>query len=215
MPVRPPPPRPRREAAVVLAAGGSSRLGRPKPLLPVGSGTLLAAAAAPLLEAGVPRVVVVLGCEAAAVRAAAGLPDDPRLVWAINPAWAEGMASSLRCGLDACGEAPAALVALGDQLGVSAALVSRILEAGGGHRHALVAPVWRGRVGHPVLFGRRFWPELRAQAGDKGGRDVLRRRWEQVVQVPGEPLRDIDTEEDYRALLAGRPAPADDGLDVP
>ena len=71
-------------AGVVLAAGASSRMGGPKMLLPLGGRTLLSTVAAALLDAGLPSVVVVLGCDADHVRAAAGLPEDPRLRVVVN-----------------------------------------------------------------------------------------------------------------------------------
>src|SRR5262249_7925018 len=70
--------------AMVLAAGGSTRMGRPKMLLPFGPGTILSSATAPLLEAGLARVVVVLGADAEHVRREAALPDDPRLAFVVN-----------------------------------------------------------------------------------------------------------------------------------
>src|SRR6185369_16167688 len=74
-------------AGIVLAAGASSRMGRPKMLLPLAGGTLLSTVAAALLDAGLPSVVVVLGCDADNVRAAAGLPEDPRLRVVVNDEW--------------------------------------------------------------------------------------------------------------------------------
>jgi len=74
-------------ASVILAAGASTRMGRPKMLLPVAGSTLLASAVTPHLAAGIGRVVVVLGPEAEAVRRGAGLPDDPRLRVVVNGDW--------------------------------------------------------------------------------------------------------------------------------
>jgi CTP:molybdopterin cytidylyltransferase MocA len=200
-------------AGIVLAAGASSRMGRPKMLLPVGGGTLLAAVAQALLDSGLEKVVVVLGCEADQVNRSAGLPDDPRLRVAVNADWPSGMASSLRRGIDECGEAAAALVALGDQAGITAERVRRIVSA---WRPGvpLVVPVSRGRAGHPVLFDRALWDELRSLSGDVGGREVVKRHLEDAVVVPAEPLADLDTEEDLRLFLSGAPAP-DSGLELP
>lgn len=200
-------------AGIVLAAGASSRMGRPKMLLPIGGGTLLRAVAAALLDGGLRRVVVVLGCDAHRVRAAAGLPDDARLRVVVNDAWSSGMASSLRRGLEECGDAGAALVALGDQAGITAERVNRIVSAWRPGA-PLVVPVHNGRAGHPVLFDRGLWDELRALSGDVGGRDVVTRHLDGAVLVPAEPLADLDTEEDLRRHLSGSPPP-DSGLDLP
>ena len=70
------------------------------------------------------------------------------------------------------------------------------------------------RLGHPVLFGRALFAELRALEGDTGAREVVRRYWAQAARVEGAPLRDVDTEADYAALVAGRTA-TDEGLERP
>jgi len=200
-------------AGIILAAGASSRMGRPKMLLSVGGGTLLSAVTGALLDGGIGSVVVVLGCEADHVRRSAGLPDDPRLRVAVNADWPSGMASSLRRGIDECGEAKAALVALGDQAGITPERVRRIVSA---WRPGvpLVVPASGRRAGHPVLFDRALWEELRSLSGDVGGREVVKRHLEEAVFVPAEPLADVDTEEDLRLYLSGCPAPAS-GLELP
>jgi molybdenum cofactor cytidylyltransferase len=198
-------------AAIVLAAGGSSRMGRPKMLLPLGPGTVLSAAVKPLLAADLDRVIVVLGAEAETVRQEARLPDDRRLRFAVNESWREGMAVSLRRGLSACPTAEAVLIALGDQPTVSSDLVRRILAAWT-PAHRLVVPLHGSRAVHPVLFSRALFPELRALAGDVGAREVVRCHWHEALFVEADPPRDIDTAEDYQRLLEGGPPPKDEGL---
>src|SRR6185503_20667438 len=78
-PIRPGADRRHTVAGIVLAAGSSSRMGRPKMLLPLGGVTLLARVAQALLDGGLARVIVVLGHEADMVRRQAGLPQDERL----------------------------------------------------------------------------------------------------------------------------------------
>jgi nicotine blue oxidoreductase len=200
-------------AGIVLAAGASARMGRPKMLLPMGGGTLLSVVAQALLDGGLDDVVVVLGHDAEVVRRAARLPEDRRLRVVVNEDWASGMASSLRRGLEACAAADAALVALGDQPGITAERVRRIVSAW--HPNSsLVIPTSGGRAGHPVLFGRALWDELRSLSGDVGGREVVKRHLDQAVLVPAEPLADLDTEEDLRRHVAGMP-PEDNGLELP
>ena len=201
-------------AGIVLAAGGSRRMGRPKMLLPVGSGTVLGAAVAPLLEAGLDPVVVVLGSDAEEVRLGSGLPDDPRLRLVVNPAWREGMSSSLRRGLAECPSAGAALVALGDQVGVTPERVRRLVDAWRSGA-PLAVPVHQDRASHPVVFSRALFSELLQLAGDVGARDVVRRHWAEAARVESEPLRDLDTEEDYAALLQGLPPREGQGLRLP
>ncbi len=203
-----------RIASIILAAGASKRMGRPKMLLPYRSGTVLSCAVAPHLEAGAGRVIVVLGYGADEVRAAAKLPADPRLTTVVNLDWAEGMASSIRRGLEECGEASAVLLALGDQPGVDVARVKAVLAAWAPDIR-LVVPVHGDRGSHPVLFARSLFPELRDLRGDVGAREVVRRHWAEAVRVPAPPLADVDTEEDYRTLLDGAPGRPAEGLKLP
>ena len=186
-------------AGIVLAAGGSTRMGRPKMPLPWRGGTVLSASVAPLLESRLDRVVVVLGAEAERVRREAALPEDPRLRVVVNPAWSEGMASSLRRGLEECADADAALVALGDQPEMTADRVACVLNAfGPGVR--LVVPVAGSIPTHPILFSRDLFSELRSLTGDVGAREVVRRHEGEAVRIEVEPLSDVDTPDDYRRL---------------
>jgi len=188
-------------AGVVLAAGGSTRMGRPKMLLPVRGGTLLSAVVVPLLEAGLDRVVVVLGDRAEEVGRGARLPADPRLVLTVCADWRAGMALSLKRGLESCSDADAIVVALGDQPGVTSERVRMITSAFGPGRD-LVVPFHRGVPAHPVLFGRFLFPELEALSGDVGAREVIRRHEGEAVRLEVEALPDVDTEDDYRRFTA-------------
>lgn len=110
---------------------------------------------------------VVLGAAAAVVRERAELGG---CVLVENPAWADGMGSSLRAGLDSLAGtgARAALVSLVDQPGIGAAAVRRVLAA---HEDdfSLVSAAYDGVRGHPVLFGAAHWAPIAASAtGDRG-----------------------------------------------
>ena len=208
-------------AAIVLAAGASRRLGRNKLLLPFSGGTVVSATIVRVLQSPVDRVVLVLGHEAELVRARAGLPEDSRLSAVENPGWSSGMASSLRVGLEASGDAEAVIVALGDQPGIDPAVVARVVAAFRAGA-SLAVPVHGDpaapdgeRLGHPVLFGRALFAELRALEGDTGAREVVRRHWASAARVLGVPVRDVDTEADYAALVAGTPATAEGPLSPP
>lgn len=187
-------------AGIVLAAGGSKRMGRPKMLLPFGGGTVLSAAVAALLRSRLDRVVVVLGAESERVRRESALPEDPRLRVVVNASWLEGMASSLRRGLEEASDAEGVLIALGDQPGMTAVRVNAVLD---GFRAGvrLVVPASGTVPTHPVLFARSLFPELRSLTGDAGAREVVSRHWEEAVRLEAEPLMDVDTEEDYRRLV--------------
>jgi CTP:molybdopterin cytidylyltransferase MocA len=198
-------------AGLVLAAGASRRLGRNKLLLPFRDGTVLSTTVARLLASRLDRVIVVLGHAEGEVRSRAGLSEDPRLAIVSNAGWEEGMASSLRRGVEAAAEAEAVIVALGDQPDTDPEVVGRLVAAyRSGAPLAVAALVGPGsaeveRPGHPVLFARALFPELLALRGDTGARDVVRRHWREAAKVSALPLHDVDTEDDYRALLEREP----------
>jgi molybdenum cofactor cytidylyltransferase len=206
-------------AGLVLAAGASRRLGRNKLLLPFRGGTVLSTTVARLLASRLDRVIVVLGHAEGEVRSRAGLPEDPRLRIVTNAGWEEGMASSLRRGVEAAAEAEAVVVALGDQPDTDPEVVGRLVAAfqdgatlalpvvrqgptaGIGREERAIDERTTERPGHPVLFARLLYPELLALRSDTGARDVVTRHWREAVKVAAAPLLDVDTEEDYRALL--------------
>ncbi|MFE9739103.1 NTP transferase domain-containing protein [Streptomyces sp. NPDC006477] len=192
-------------AGLLLAAGGGRRLGgRPKALLSHRGRPLVEHAAGVLRAAGCEVVHVVLGASAEVVRERAELPG---CVLVDNPAWAEGMGSSLRTGLASLAADPrgvdAALVLLVDQPGIGAEAVSRVLGAYGS-RDTLAAASYDGERGHPVLFGAGHWAGIVASAvGDRGARDYLGAHRDAITPVDcsdvAEPY-DIDTEADLAHL---------------
>jgi molybdenum cofactor cytidylyltransferase len=167
-----------------------------KPLVRIAAEQALASRASP--------VIVVTGHERERVEAALdGLPV--RLVH--NPDYAEGLGTSLRAGIAAVpAEADGAVVCLGDMPQVDSALVDKLIAAFDPERGALVVvPSIAGRRGNPVLWSRRFFPDLMAVQGDIGARHLIGAYAEAVVEVPvaGEAaLTDVDTPESFSAVKA-------------
>lgn len=194
-------------AAVVLAAGAASRFGAQKLLIPLGGKPLIRWTVEQVLASQVEEVVVVLGREAEAVREALqGLP----IRFLVNPRYPEGMSSSLQAGVASLDPAvEAALIVLGDQPEIPAAIINRLIETYRALRKPIVVPVYEGVRGNPVLFDASLFPELMTAAGDQGGREVIARAPERVASVPFPfPMpRDVDTPEDYQALLREFPPP--------
>jgi molybdenum cofactor cytidylyltransferase len=185
-------------SGIVLAAGSSTRMGRPKALLPLAGRPMLqhvldAAEASPLDE-----VVVVLGPDAGEVWAS--LRPGPRTRAAVNLRAAEGQSTSLHAGLRAADvDAEAAVMLLGDQPEIRRDALGAVIEAFRRGRGPVVQAVYGGRPGHPVLFARDAWPDLEAATGDEGARRVVAASPGRVhrVEVGGDPPEDVDTEDDY------------------
>ena len=176
-----------RIAAVVLAAGASSRLGSPKQLALLGGETLLARAIRAAVEAGCEPVVAVLGAEAELVREQCRL-RSVRIV--VNDGWAEGMASSIRLGVEAvCGQVDAAIVMTCDQPAVSSEHLRRLAARDGGQ---ITASAYGGRRGVPAYFPAEYFPELMRLRGDQGARELVAAA--EAIELPLGEL-DVDTPE--------------------
>jgi molybdenum cofactor cytidylyltransferase len=192
-------------AAVVLAAGRSTRMGGPNKLLAeIGGRPLVRIAAEQALASRAKPVIVVTGHERERVETALkGLPV--RLVH--NPDFAQGLGGSVRIGIAAVpAQADGAIVCLGDMPQVDAALVDRLIAAFAPEQGALaVVPTIDGQRGNPVLWSRRFFPDLMAIEGDVGARHLIGRYGEAVVEVPvtGKgALVDVDTPEALAGVKA-------------
>jgi molybdenum cofactor cytidylyltransferase len=191
---------------LVLGAGGSQRLGRPKQLLPYGDGTLLGHVVDVARTCSFHQLVVALGGAADDVRSRVDLAGADVVV---NDAYGEGCSSSIAAALRAVDPRSDVLVLmLGDQPGVTAATVAALL-AGRGDAPLAVCRYDDGR-GHPIAFGRDTFGALADLHGDKGVWRLLDQRPGEVTDVPidGAIPRDVDTEEDYAAVLASARAPA-------
>lgn len=149
---------------------------------------------------GVDEILVVLGEQADKIREAlAGLPV--RFVQNPNPE--AGQASSIACGVAALAPGTeAALIALGDQPALPPDVIPRLVQAFRQTRKSVVAPVYRGEQGNPVLFGAAVFPELLALVGDRGARSVVEKDPGRVARVSFDlPMpADLDTVEDYERL---------------
>jgi molybdenum cofactor cytidylyltransferase len=195
-------------AAIVLAAGASSRMGRPKAALPLGERgeTVLSRGVASLLAAGVPRVAVVAGAHVDAVQRA--LPVRDQAVRIVEHAgWRDGQLSSLLCGLDAVDgpDLEALLVTLVDVPLVSPDTTRRLVRAWHDTGAPIVRPARGEEHGHPVLFDRRVFAELRVADPRRGAKLVVHAYARELLNVPVTDegaFLDLDTPEDYERAQA-------------
>ncbi len=190
-------------AGIILAAGESSRLGRPKQLLELDGRAILDIVLANARTSHLGQLVLILGHEANHIAASMDTHDIDVVV---NPDFALGQSTSLRAGLLALDDqVDAALVLLGDQPQVSAATIDALVTASKANPATIVQPLYGGVPGNPALFKRPSFVELLAIDGDRGARDVIRRKGDAVLRVPFPgltPPLDVDTVEDYAVLRA-------------
>lgn len=191
-----------RIAGLVLAAGGSRRWGEGSKLLaPWDDGRLVEAAADGARAAGLEPVVAVLGDRADEVSEA--LPDGIETVR--HAGWRRGRASSLAAGIRAVADREAvgaAAVFLGDEPRVPPSAVRAVLDAWREGTADAVRPFYGDVPGHPVVFGRRCFPDLADLDGEDGVRRYLDGGSARVrslrLDLPAPP--DVDTPEDLRRL---------------
>ena len=198
-------PRRPRIAAIVLAAGRSTRMGPANKLLQDIDGRPMVARVVDAALASTARpVVVVTGHQAEAVQAALAGRD---VTFVHNPDYATGLASSLRHGLSALpADCDGALVALGDMPRLTAGHLEQLISAFSPvEGRAIIVPTWGGKRGNPVLWAARFFPEMKAVAGDVGARHLIGEHADLVreVESPDDAvLLDVDTP-DILARLRG------------
>ncbi|MFZ7125347.1 MAG: DVU_1551 family NTP transferase [Desulfobacterales bacterium] len=188
-------------SAVVLAAGRSSRMGRPKALLPIGGRTVLEHVVSVFHDNGLSDIQVVTGhgrSELAPVLRASGA----RIVE--NPRFNEGMFSSVLAGLDAVDGACAGVFIMPVDIPlVRPESIGRLREACRADPNALIVPTFQARPGHPPLIPAAMIPQVAAWREPGGLRAFIRASASRTIRVEVPDvhiLLDLDTPEDYRHL---------------
>jgi molybdenum cofactor cytidylyltransferase len=181
-------------------------MGQAKQLLALGDTTVLETTLDTVQRSRVSEVVLVLGASAETILSrlpAQGL----RIV--INPAYAEGMATSLQAGLAAVRpNTTAALMVLADQPFVRTATLDQLIAEHSRQAGSILIPTYQGTRGNPVLIPRALFPELMQLEGDVGCRAIFARHPQAVLNIEVEDegiLLDIDNQEDYGRFTAGFP----------
>lgn len=186
---------------LLLAAGGARRFGSQK-LVANFRGRPLVCQAAAALGGLTDATIAVVGRDAQAVREALG---GVATLVIENREWASGLASSLRVGIDSLPQdAEAVVIALGDQPGVDPEVARTVIARWRESGRPIVVPRFRDGRGHPVLFAREVFEELRSLTGDVGARPVIERVPGRVaeVAVDAQVPEDVDTPEDLDRLAS-------------
>jgi molybdenum cofactor cytidylyltransferase len=192
--------------AVILSAGESSRMGRPKALLPIDGETFIEKIVGALKQASVGKVIVILGHSAAEMRPRIEhLPVEILL----NPNYKLGQLSSLQVAvrrLEPQADCDGMLVHLVDHPYIDAKLVESMIERFYASGKLIVVPRYGGKRGHPVIFSRKLFGELLAAPLDQGAKAVVNAHRDDTLEIdsqdPGVTV-DIDTPELYRQHVKG------------
>jgi CTP:molybdopterin cytidylyltransferase MocA len=184
-------------AGLLLAAGSGSRLGQPKALVELGGQSLAERGVELLRQGGCDPIVLVTGAVPVSL---------PGVITVHNPDWLSGMGSSLRAGLATLpADRAAVVVALVDQPLIGPETVRRLIAAFGQGAQVAVA-CYAGQRRNPVLFGRRYWPQVAAAAeADQGARGFLRTHADLLTLVECGDIGsadDLDTAEDLQRISA-------------
>lgn len=195
-------------AIIILAAGKSARLGSPKQLLSYKGKNLLRHTVDEALKTGCQSVFVVLGANSELLKKE--LKDKPISI-VENAGWQEGMASSIRCGLETITNTilrPDCIIFMVcDQPYVSSSLLLSLVDKKNETKMPIVASSYENksesyRMGTPALFNKSFFPALMELKGDKGARKLIADNLDKVATVEfPEGITDIDTKEDYESLI--------------
>jgi molybdenum cofactor cytidylyltransferase len=181
---------------------------RRKALLTIGEKTFLQHIIEHLHSARILDLVLVLGAHAADIQ--------PTLSWfggkvVVNERWQEGQITSIIAGLDALDlvnpepeEIHGAMICPVDHPILSQAILVELLQGFWRSHKRIILPTYEGKRGHPVIFRRDLFDEIRNAPLDLGARAVVRNHpdevFEVVVQEPG-VVTNIDTPEDYEKYI--------------
>jgi molybdenum cofactor cytidylyltransferase len=195
--------------AVVLSAGESSRMGRPKALLPIGGVRFIERIVLALRASKVGKIVVVLGHNASGIHQQI---VDLGVTIVINRDYRQGQLSSLQAAIrdieanDPKGEVEGILVHLVDHPYITGQLVDLLIDRWFSAKKPIVIPRHRGRRGHPVIFSRTLFPELLQAPLNEGAKAVVHAHREDTLEVDTEDegiTIDIDTPEEYQRHVKG------------
>ena len=190
--------------AVVLSAGESSRMGRPKALLPVDGVRFIEKIVAALKSTRVAKIIAVLGHDADEMRRQIGeLP----VTMVVNPNYKQGQLSSLVAAINSIqsskdsASVDGILVHLVDHPYINPDLVNLMIDRFHETKKLIVVPRYQGRRGHPVIFSSALFAELLAAPLDQGAKTVVHAHRDETLEIDTEDegvTIDIDTPEEYR-----------------
>ena len=195
-------------SGIVLAAGSSQRIGTPKALLKIGEKTFLQHIVEIVHSARIIDVVIVLGAEAEEIQKTI-IWFDGKVV--INNDWQKGQLSSIITGLNALDltksepeEIHGAIICPADHPLLTQSLLVDLLQGYWLSKKRIIIPIHRGKRGHPIIFDRELFDDIRNAPIDIGARAVVRNHEQDIQEVDVNDegvLINIDSPDDYKKYI--------------
>ncbi len=193
-----------RMACVILAAGESKRFGSPKLAAGFGRGTLLGAVLRNARSSGFDSIFLVVGHQADMLLLSLGEAALNGVEIVRNPAFRSGMGSSVRAGIEAVESRgfDSAAIMLGDKPLAGPETIGPVLHAYRRSAASICAAVCSGTPGHPAVFRKRFFADLKVIPGDRGARGIMEANCDRVLAVDVDPStqQDVDVRDDLERL---------------
>lgn len=184
--------------AVILAAGESKRMGSPKMILPFKGSTMLERVISNIRASQVDKIMVVLGSDREKIQP---LAEKSSVGHCYNENFTDGMFSSVKCGLRGLPEDfKAVMIFPGDQPLISTETINIIINAYDNSEKEILIPVYKGRRGHPLMFGKMYREEIDRMDPVQGLRALALNHPDDVLEIQtGDPgiLKDFDTYDEY------------------
>ncbi len=189
-------------AILILAAGKSSRMGTVKQLLKIGNKTLLELTIEATKNSKTTAVFCVLGANADEILSKIKIPNTEFI---INKNYEMGLSSSIVSGIDFIEKHQinfdAVLITLADQPEVDSDFLNQLIEVYQNSSEKIIASKYPDKVGVPAIFPKKYFKDLLFLKGDKGAKDLLNSKTENIISVLSDKLLDIDTQEDYKNYI--------------
>ena len=188
---------------LLLAAGNSSRMGKPKMLLPFNGKTLLQHSIDEIKKISDQKLLVITGCYHSLLKEQL---QQQQILFFQNDHWQEGMASSIGAGMKYILQyfpgAANALILVCDQPFISAGLFQEMITKKAELAKGIIACKYNDTTGVPVLFDKKYFARLAILKGDVGAKKLVQQFVEDtaVIDFP-EGATDIDTPEDYEKFI--------------
>lgn len=187
-------------AILILAAGSSSRMGKPKQLLPFKNTTLLGWSIAQAKKSKANNIFCVLGANAEIIKKDI---SNYNIETIFNANFKDGLSSSIVAGTDylATKNYDSVLIMLADQPNVGSDYLNKLIKTSEENASKIIASNYIDKTGVPAIFTKEYFPDLLNLKGDKGAKDFLNNHQSKIIKLKPFNLVDIDTIEDYKKLM--------------